>query len=198
MPITQQQFQASADRLNVDVNTVKAVAKVESSRGGFDAQGRLTILFEPHIFWKYLWRENIDPRDIKQTDPNLVNPIWDKTLYGKYSDQWDKLLRAREISEDAANLSASFGAFQIMGFNFKMCGFNSAKSYISFLEKSEHNQLEAFCNYLTKVQLVDELRLLDWRGFAHGYNGKYYWKNQYDLKLKAAYEKFKANPGLLF
>ncbi len=197
MSITQLQFQATSDRLLVDINAIKAVAKVESGRGGFDSQGRLTLLFEPHIFWKYLWRENIDPRSIKSSDPNLVNPIWDKNLYGKSSIQWDKLLRARAINTQAANLSASFGAFQIMGFNYQLCGFASAELFISYLSQSESNQLDAFCTYLMRVQLDDELRLFDWKGFARGYNGKYYWKNQYDIKLKNAYEKFKANPSLL-
>ena len=197
MPISQKQFEATAKRLNVEVAAVKAVAKVESGRGGFDAKGRLTLLFEPHIFWKYLWRENIDPRKIKEKQPDLVNPIWDKTLYGPVAIQWDKLLRARAINAHAANLSASYGAFQIMGFNYFLCGFDSVDSFINYLAESEANQLDAFCSYLIKVQLVDELRLLDWKGFARGYNGKYYWKNQYDVKLKNAYLKFKANPELL-
>ena len=51
MPISQPQFQSIANKLEVDVNAVKAVAKVESGRGGFDTQGRLNLLFEPHIFW---------------------------------------------------------------------------------------------------------------------------------------------------
>lgn len=179
MPISQPQFQLIANKLEVDVNAVKAVAKVESGRGGFDTQGRLTLLFEPHIFWKYLWRENIDPRTVKASHPDLVNPIWDKSLYGKSSIQWDKLLIARTINKHAANLSASFGAFQIMGFNYQMCGFASAEAFIKHLQISESNQLDAFCNYLIRVQLVDELRHLDWQGFARGYNGKYYWKNQW-------------------
>lgn len=198
MTITQNQFNLAATRLGVQVETVKAVAKVESNRGGFDSLGKLTLLFEPHIFWKYLKKAGIDPQPLKITNPDLLNPVWDKTLYGPSSTQWSKLLRARNINTHAANLSASYGAFQIMGFNYKLCNFASVESFIDYLALNEGNQLDAFCHYLFSVQLIDELKHFDWAGFARGYNGEFYWKNQYDIKLKKAYDFYKANPTVVF
>src|SRR5690606_34779310 len=43
-------YQRAASALGVDVATVRAVADVESSGGGFLADGRPKILFERHIF----------------------------------------------------------------------------------------------------------------------------------------------------
>jgi N-acetylmuramidase len=193
MAISQEQFIAAASRLNVEVAAIKAVAKVESRGEGF-TNGKLTILFEPHIFWKQLVKQGIDPKPWKVKFPNLLNPIWDKTLYGSTASQWDKLMQARTIDAHAANMSASYGAFQIMGFNYTHCGFASVESFISFLEQGVDKHLDTFCTYIVWAQLVDELRLFDWAGFARGYNGPQYWQNQYDTKLKRAYEFFKLNP----
>ena len=56
--------------------------------------------------------------------------------------------------------------------------------------ESEEAQLDLFANYIKTVFLDDELRGLDWKGFARGYNGPAYAKNQYDIKLKNAFLKF--------
>lgn len=190
--VTEQQYKDAAKILGVEIAAIKAVAEIEAPRGGFDAQGRLTILFEPHIFWKELRKRNIDPSKLQKKNPDLLNPVWNPKLYGKFSIQWDKMSRARLINEDAALSSASYGAFQIMGFNYKSCGFSTVKAFVTDLEKGEANQLNAFCNYIKSVMLDDELRNKDWKGFARGYNGPSYWKNLYDSKLNKAYLKYKA------
>ena len=190
--ITEQQYKDAAKIIGIEIAAIKAVAEIEAPRGGFDALGRLTILFEPHIFWKELRKRNIDPAKLQKKDPDLLNPVWNPKLYGKFSIQWDKMNRAKVINEEAALCSASYGAFQIMGFNFKSCGYNTVKAFVADLEKGEANQLNAFCNYIKSVMLDDELRNKDWKGFARGYNGPAYWKNLYDSKLNKAYLKYKA------
>lgn len=190
--VTEQQYKDAAKILGIETAAIKAVAEIEAPRGGFDAQGRLTILFEPHIFWKELRKRNIDPSKLQKKNPDLLSPVWNPKLYGKFNIQWDKMNRARLINEDAALSSASYGAFQIMGFNYKSCGFSTVKAFVTDLEKGEANQLNAFCNYIKSVMLDDELRNKDWKGFARGYNGPSYWKNLYDSKLNKAYLKYKA------
>ncbi|CAH0997691.1 hypothetical protein EMA8858_03825 [Emticicia aquatica] len=194
MAITSIQFDNAAKRLGVEIAAIKSVARVESVQGGFDSAGKLTILFEPHIFWKNLLKVGIDPKPLKLKYPDLLNPVWDKTLYGPSKNQWNKLILARTIDKQAANLSASYGAFQIMGFNYSQCGFADVEAFINYLNISESNQLDAFCSYLFSVHLVDELKHLDWSGFARGYNGPFYWQNKYDIKLKQFYDFYKANP----
>ena len=188
--LTKLQYQQLASTLGIEPATIMAVAEVEAPRGGFDEQGRLTILFEPHIFWKELRRRNIDPAVLKAQHPDLLSPIWDKKLYGKFSAQWNKMERAKTINEDAALCSASYGAFQIMGFNHRLCGFDSVKNFVQELQKGELHQLQVFCNFIKSKFLDDELRNKDWSGFALSYNGKGYKLNRYDMKLRKAYQKY--------
>jgi len=52
----------------------------------------------------------------------------------------------------------------------------------------EPEQLDAFVQFVKNAGLDDELRRLDWAGFARGYNGPAYKANHYDEKLAAAYQ----------
>jgi N-acetylmuramidase len=93
------------------------------------------------------------------------------------------------LARRAALMSASFGRFQIMGFNHASCGYVEVEEFVAAMN-SEGRQLAAFIEFIKARDLDDELQRRDWAGFARGYNGKAYAVNQYDLKLKRAYEKF--------
>lgn len=197
--LTKKEFAAAASILNCEPEVIEAVTIVEAPRGAFDAKGRLTILFEPHIFWKELKKIGFNVptlESLKKEHPDLLSPVWNSALYGKYSEQWNKLKKASGIHllrgvREAAYKSASYGAFQILGGNAEDLGYKSVFDFVNHQEQSEWNQLDAFIRFIKKNGLDDELREKDWAGFARGYNGPLYHKNQYDKKLAAAYKKLK-------
>ena len=188
--LTDQAYQDAANDLGVDVATIKAVAEVESAGDGFLHDGTPKILFEPHIFWKELRKRNVNPNDYLPLNADILYPTWGAKPYGKYSAQHDRLKRAVAINNEAALCSASWGKFQIMGFNYKAAGFNLLQSFINAMYKDEDAHLKAFVDYIQHEFLDDELRAKDWKGFARAYNGAAYHKNKYDLKLAAAYKKY--------
>jgi len=188
--ISENQFAASAQSLNVEVAAIKSVAEVESSGEGFLPDGKPKILFEPHIFWKQLRAANIDPSLFMEENADILYPKWKPGAYGPVSKQHDRLERAAKINRDAALQSASWGKFQIMGFNWKSCGCASLQEFIDAMYRSEDDHLRLFTNYIHTQHLDDELRGHDWAGFALSYNGPMYRKNNYHLKLKAAFDRF--------
>lgn len=192
--ITDTQFSDAANTLNCDVAAIKAVNEVESRGSGFLNNGKPKILFEGHIFWKQLIAKNIDPTSIRAGNEDILYPSWKKELVTPFYnlDQYQRLEKAKKINVDAANASASWGAFQIMGFNFKACGFNSVADFVA-AQNSEFSQLQCFCNYIKKYNLNVHLQHQDWAGFARAYNGPDYIKNAYDKKLQKAFEKFMAS-----
>ena len=100
-----------------------------------------------------------------------------------------------EIHEAAALKSASWGLFQIMGFNHAVCGFETVHAFASAMYESERRHLLAFCSYVILTAfdgktLVQYLREKNWAGFARGYNGPGYKVNGYDVKLAAAYKRY--------
>lgn len=56
---------------------------------------------------------------------------------------------------------------------------------------SEGRHLDAFVSFLQHMHLDAPLRDKRWADFARGYNGEGYAANQYDVKLAAAYEKYR-------
>lgn len=174
-------FIAASD-LGVDVATIKAVAEVESAGDGFTADGRVKILFERHKFHS-LTHGQFD------SDPDISN----RTAggYGAAgAHQYARFSKAFALDADAAMKSASWGKFQIMGFNHKAAGFDTVGAFVDAMKVSEDEQLKAFVNVIKSFGLAGELRNHDWAGFARQYNGMGYKKNRYDTKMAAAYRKF--------
>lgn len=190
--ITQKAFSDAATLIGVDPAVIKAVAEVESSGDGFLPTGHPKILFEPHVFWKELLKRNISPGLITGAS-DILYPNWTTGKYGKTSAQPERLKRAIAINKEAALSSASWGKFQIMGYNYGLAGFADVDSFVAAMHIDEDQHLHAFVNFVKNKNLVDELQRKDWAGFAKGYNGAGYKENKYDEKLAAAYNKFKAS-----
>ena len=190
--ITEKAFNDSAVLLGVEQAVIKAVAEVESSGDGFLPSGHPKILFEPHVFWAELKKRGIDPKTITGAS-DILYEKWTTGKYGKTSAQPERLKRAIAINKDAALSSASWGRFQIMGYNWAASGFATLDAFIAAMHIDEDQHLFAFINFVKSKNLVDELQRKDWAGFAKVYNGSGYKANKYDEKLASAYNKFKGS-----
>jgi hypothetical protein len=77
-----------------------------------------------------------------------------------------------------------------MGFNAVAAGFKGAADMVAAMCESEDAQLAGMVGFIRSKKLDARLRERDWTGFARGYNGAGFAKFQYDVKLKAAFDKF--------
>lgn len=189
--MTDQQIINISKQNNLEPAAVKAVIMVESGGSGFDSHNLPKILFEGHIFWNQLIHVGINPKSISKGNEDILYFKWTKDYYKL--DQWIRLNRARKIHEDSALNSTSWGLFQIMGFNHKMCGYDTVKQYTDDMYKSEDLQLQAFINFIKndcKGNKYKALQNKDWKLFAQLYNGPEYAKNHYDTKLAENYNKY--------
>ena len=180
---------AVANDLNIEPAVLKAVIDVEAAGEGFDKQGRPTILFEPHIFWDELGKIHYYTKrtELAKKHKGLLSQKWDKSLYRIGGSSHDKLKIAADLHWEAAHKSASWGLGQIMGFNAQKIGYATLKDFIDDMYESEAKQLKAMGMFLKTNGLISKLQRHDWAGFARGYNGSAYAKNQYDTKLAEAY-----------
>lgn len=180
---------AVANDLNIEPAALKAVIDVEAAGEGFDKQGRPTILFEPHIFWDELGKIHYYTKrtELTKKHKGLLSQKWDKSLYRIGGSSHDKLKIGADLHWEAAHKSASWGLGQIMGFNAQKIGYATLKDFIDDMYESEAKQLKAMGMFLKANGLISKLQRHDWAGFARGYNGSAYAKNQYDTKLAAAY-----------
>lgn len=174
--------------IGIGEDEIHAVLDVETSGKGFDVHNRPIILFEPHIFFKQLTAHK--PNALKQAiAEGLAYKSWGQAKYPR--DSYPRLESAILIDLELALRSASWGLGQIMGFNFALAGFSSAQAMVESFKQDEENQLLGMVKFIISAGLDDELRRHDWAGFARGYNGPGFAKNNYHQKLAARFEAWK-------
>ena len=105
--------------------------------------------------------------------------------------EWGRFEQAAKLDRRAAIMSISMGAFQIVGMNYKLCGYKSPEEFFEAMQKNEGKQLKAFCNFIKNRGLVDELRRKDFLNFSLIYNGPSARLHYYPERLEAAYKRLK-------
>lgn len=168
---------------------LKALVVVESNGRGFLPDGRCIILFEGHIFWRQLVIAGVNPARIVMGNQDILYEQWDKRKYVGGSGEYTRLEKAMKIHRSAALKSASYGMFQIMGFNHALCGFSTVNEFVEAMNHSEQQQLTVAIGFLKNRKLIELLRQKNWQQFARLYNGSGYAKNSYHTKLQNAYRK---------
>ena len=115
--LNENDFIRCANSIGTDIFTIKAVCEIESGGSGFISPGKPKILFEGHIFWKELKKAGLNPENYTHDNEDILYKSWDRTKYHGGSSEYDKLERAINIDRCCALKSASWGLFQIMGYN---------------------------------------------------------------------------------
>lgn len=187
--ISDEEYKAAATILNCDPQTVKTITDVESHDNGFVGPGKPLILFEGYVFWYQLKKRGIDPLKYVKNNEDILYPKWTKQYYKGGIKEYDRLNKAIKINKEAAYASASYGLFQLMGFNYAVCGCSSIDEFVAKNSQSEGEQLLLFCAFLKKNKWDIYLHNKDWKSFAKHYNGPLYAQNNYDKKLEIAYSK---------
>lgn len=187
-PLSWQDIVDAAAQMNIEPCALQAVCAVEASGNGFLPSGRPKILFEGHIFWQQLKKQRLQPEPLAARFPSIIFPRWTKQYYLGGEKEYDRLATALSIHRESALCSTSWGAFQIMGFNYPHCGFHSVEDFVDAQQRSSRTQLESFCRLLASNRLHIFLQNRDWAAFASRYNGPGYLMNQYDKKLELAYQ----------
>lgn len=181
---------------NIELAIVKAVNLVESNGKGFLVDGRPKILFEGHVFWRELEKRNINCETyVNANTANILFKKYTRKYYVGGAGEYDRLEKAIHLNpdkrfSDAANCAASWGLFQIMGFNAVSIGYQNIDEFVQKMNLNEGEHLKAFGLFLQKNNLITILRNKKWAEFALKYNGEGYKTNKYDEKLKSAYTRF--------
>ncbi len=176
---------AIAEKLGVEIAAVLAVAEVETRGDSFDQLGRPKILFERHVFHELTGGrfDQLAP-DLSASKPGG---------YGLEGAQYDRLERAYRLEPWPALMSASWGGFQLMGRYYAELGYLTPPHMVFALAQSFDEHLAALAKYMNmNKKALQAMQKKDWAAFARAYNGPSYAKNQYDIKLEAAYLKHKS------
>jgi hypothetical protein len=184
--LTAGDFIRAAATLQCEAAVIRAFAEKESRGGGFLKGQILTVRFEGHIF-----RRETD-RKFDSSNPTLSHKYMPNCPYnrGTISD-WRRLEQARQLAGDVAFECASYGRFQIMGFHYKMLGYDSAYAMVQAFNVGEAAHLDAFVRFCQTQGLVPLLRARNWLKLAERYNGLDNASNNYAPELEALYEHYR-------
>lgn len=187
-------IQSAAAILGVDAATVSAVNETESSGAGFFPNGTCEIRFERHIMYQQLSSSKgaATANGLVNRYPSVVNP----TPGGYAADPYTQLNLALTIDQTCAMASASWGMFQIMGFNFTTCGYSTVQNFVNDMKISETKQLNAFiqfCKSYLGGTLWTAMKNKDWATFARIYNGSGAVAS-YSATMASNYTQFSTGP----
>jgi len=189
--LTEQDYLNAATALKAPLAAVKAVATVESAGSGFFDGGRVKVQYEPHVMFQRLQTRFGLARAVKEMEayPDLVS-----RKPGSYQslDAEDKDMdrAAKLIDRDCALESASWGAFQIMGYHWHTLKFPKLQDFIN-AQYTAQGQLDCFVRFVLADPILQQaIQQKRWAVFAARYNGKNFAANKYDTKMAEAYKRF--------
>jgi hypothetical protein len=181
-----------AKKYDLEPAVILAIQSVESGNNGYLPDGRPKILFEGHVFWRMLKAAGKNPADYVQGNEDILFEKQDRSKYVGGPAEYVRLEKAQKIDRVAALKSASWGEFQIMGFNHKAVGYPDVDSFVESMKQPGAGQIRAVLAFMDHNKLLPLVRgpNKNFARFAAAYNGAGYKKNQYDVKLQKAYDRF--------
>ena len=189
--------------LGIDPVAVLSVLYVESGGRSF-LPGRPVLRLENHKFYKYWgkhneakirqafsvwgswrdWRKSVTEPQVPAFRQRPVEGLSHPGPGGQ-DNEYEAFALAESLGgREAASLSSSFGAPQIMGFNHEACGYADAASMADAFGHSPRWQVLAFFDFCRSNNLIDEITDRQWAEFGQVYNGD---GSVYGPKLEEAY-----------
>jgi 3D (Asp-Asp-Asp) domain-containing protein len=196
-------LKALAEQLEIDPAAAVAVLTVESGGRAFDANGRMIIRFENHVFHDRWGKDNLGvyqqhfqfnagQRWTGHVWRPSANEMW-RTSHTSQDEEWRVFEFARSLNDTAAKLSISMGGAQIMGFNYATLGYDSVQQMFDAFSVNERDQIIGFFNFVrggaAPSKRIAALQALDFVAFAQLYNGIGQ-ATQYSDAIQSAYDTF--------
>ena len=177
-----------------------AVLCVESSGKGFEQNNsdKMIIRFENHKFWRYWGKQNSTQYNQHfryRSDKVWLGHEWRKSInddwqpfHGRQITEWEVFEFALLLNEEAALLSISMGAPQIMGFNHERIGYRTVTEMFEAFSSHIQYQIAGLFEFFSP-QMLQYLRNHDFIDFASMYNGAGQ-KAVYGEKIQKHYNAF--------
>lgn len=166
-PVSDHDIARAAEAFGLTPAMVGAIYEVESKgRGMSQATGLPVILYEPHVF------SRLTKRQFDGSHPEISYPKWKTLPYpATQTRRYDQMLAACALAPSEAFQSASWGLGQVMGFNYRTCGFDDIWSFVRAMASGEPAQLKAMLAFIKSNGLVPAIIRKDWKAVARAYNG---------------------------
>lgn len=197
LEVTKQHFEDLATQLGVEREVLRAIAVAETGdkspfKEYVPQQRHALVLYERHYMLRLLKKSGMSQAQAEQlvvNEPKIVHPYVSDYPYGTLAEQHVRLLRARQLHYDAANMSCSWGKFQVMGEYYRHL-YSSTQELVAAQNYCALQHLQYFKIFLThEKRMLEDMREKNWRTIAEKYNGRS--QVGYDVKIRDAYNSLK-------
>jgi uncharacterized protein YgiM (DUF1202 family) len=167
-------------QLKIDPAAAIAVLAVESAGKAYGDDGRVLIRFENHLFYRFWGKRNLDVfNDHFKFDRRKYwtnhffrsnkKAEWEN-FHGNQKKEWEVFEFAQKLDSTAAHISASYGAPQILGTNYKKIGYDSPEKLLENFSDDVRFQVFALFDFFSP-QMIKHVQNKDFTSFARYYNG---------------------------
>lgn len=135
---------------------------------------------------------------LKKESPDLVHNIGTykdpNAKYGSEKEQFVKLDDAKQIDNDSAIKSCSWGKFQVMGkyYDYLYGSPNEMEEAMNMCEIQHFAYFKVYLKDVTGATMIKAMKEKNWNKIAELYNGPDYAINKYHTKMKNEYEKLES------
>lgn len=176
--LTKQMIRISGET-GLSMALIKTIELQESNGNGF-YKGKPKMLFERHVFYRNAKECGMEYEEIAMMldqPEDIISPLAFKSggsgtdYYGNYSNQTRRFAKAYNICRDAAIMSISIGKYQVLGENYKKCGYATPSEFLK-ANQTEEGQADCFIQFIVNTRgLVSALNNRDWAKVKKLYNG---------------------------
>jgi hypothetical protein len=179
-PLQRADFEEIAGPAGVDAVVLHAVSDAQAATAsGFDDDGQMVIVDEPHIFSAETFHafDDVNPAvsypDWVKWDPDrLPPPGWTKHPYAMTLDErWVLWTNQAQLSFPAACACLRVGRYQMLAQGWKDLGYGSAAAVVRRAQMGEREQLDLLFRFARVHNLIPAFKARDWLALARAYNG---------------------------
>jgi hypothetical protein len=148
-----------------------AVSAIESSGENFWQLGNKLV---PPIRPEAHWFSKLTQHKYDKSHPHISRPSWTPSVAAKTrTEAWSQYDEMYELDPLAAIQATSWGPFQIMGFHYKMLGYERASDFVDAMDgPNDDGQMDTFVDFVKKdSRLLHAIRHGEWNVWEEVYNG---------------------------
>lgn len=178
-------IEAKAKEHNLSAALLMSFVETESGGEGFDSKtGKILIQFEPAWF--------------KKREPYAPSGKWSVNKVDRQEAEWIAFNDAFKISPKSAMESTSIGLPQIMGGNYKLCGFKTVDDFWDYMKIGLAEHIECLIRFIkNSPNLFNAFQSKNFHLMAVYYNGAGYQelakklkREPYNITLEKNYNKY--------
>jgi hypothetical protein len=184
-------YAGAAARLVAPIAHIKAFSDVESSG---ETEWMIAGESVPPLRFEAHWFGKLTGYKYNTSHPDLSSINWNPSLAATTrAGALAQVSAAEALDKDAADQATSWGAFQVMGFNYTRLGFANVAAFVADM-MSAGGQMDAFERFVrTDRDLLEAVREGDWPTCETLYNGGGF-NGVYAARLEAAAAHYGAHP----